>query len=404
MVSPEWVLRARVGERVAALGLRSAHDYLELLDSHRGARELEALIELLRVGETSFFRHEAQVRALSETVIPELQERRKRGPIRAWSAGCASGEEAYTLAMVLSEAFPRPPYQLDILATDVSAQAIAAARAGEYPASAVAKVPERWRQRAFKAMSPDPGRSPETADRYRIAPRIADCIRFKRHNLVDGCYPTDIDIIWCRNVFIYFSTELRMEIAARLLRSLAPGGVLFVGYSESLRDVPGALAMRTPHGVVYRQRNADEALEPPRAAAPVRRSRRTTAVPTVPAGASGARTERPKTERPKTERPKPERPKPERARESVIALRGRYSDTERLASELSAAMDKDQKRVIVDMDGVEFIDDAAAPLLRRARNAARATGVELCLRTSRPGILRFLRRHGLAAPDEEGGR
>lgn len=378
---PEWVLEARIRDRMAALGIDSREAYVDLALAPRAAlmnNELDALLETLRVGETRFFRHAAHVEALIHAVIPALEARRG-AHIRAWSAGCASGEEAYTLAMVLSALLPAPRFRVSVLATDLSAHAIAVAKRGVYPDSALAHVPARWQKTGFVAHESG----------YRVAPEIARLVEFERHNLLETPYPKNFDIIWCRNVFIYFTDQARKQVLSRLLASLSDDGVLFVGYSESLRGVAEIEAVRTPHAVIYRKTRPALAAAPTAgsgAALPPHPESRRAMLPEHGAQATAAVAAGPG------------------ASESVLRLRGAYRDSARLATELSAAMAGKLERVIVDLDGAEVLDDSAASVLRRARSAAQATGVDFVLRAQRPDMLRWLRRHGLPDPHDPHGQ
>src|SRR5262249_34820825 len=143
---PAWALQARIEERMLRTGVASAEAYVE--KTSKDARELEALCEALRVGETRFFRQRPHVEALAEKIIPELAGKRAEArAIRAWSAGCASGEEAYTIAILLRERLP-PGFAVKVLATDISASALARASSGRYLDAAVSDVPQailsRW--------------------------------------------------------------------------------------------------------------------------------------------------------------------------------------------------------------------------------------------------------------------
>ena len=145
-----WLLAARVQERMSRLQELNLDSYLARLLEDNDAAELECLIELLRVGETRFFRNEAQLRAIRRVVLPELAMRRSGSQpkrIRVWSAGCASGEEAYTVAMILEAELPsREGWDHRILATDLSPAALEHARAGRYSAQAVERIPNEHRR------------------------------------------------------------------------------------------------------------------------------------------------------------------------------------------------------------------------------------------------------------------
>jgi anti-anti-sigma regulatory factor len=174
-------------------------------------------------------------------------------------------------------------------------------------------------------------------------------------------------------VFIYFTEDARKQVLSRLLASLNDEGVLFVGYSESLRGLAEVEAVRTPHAVIYRKdrRKARPALAP------------ATARPALPASPERSRAAL------------PEHAGEGATGQSVLRLSGVYRDAARLAAELGAAMSGTLDRVIVDLDGAELLDDSLASVLRRARSAAMATGVEFVLRSQKPETLRWLRRHGL---------
>ena len=378
---PEWVLKARLENRIAALGLEQADRYAALIESADGGRELELLVETLRVGETRFFRHRAHVQAVQGAVVPALAAARSSGPIRAWSAGCASGEEAYTLAMLLARGLPAPLYQVSVQATDISKEALEIARAGEYPLAALDHVPEDLRKRAFE---------PVGESRVRVAAPFRRLVQFESQNLTDPGYPQRLDLIWCRNVLIYFGQEARRQVVLRLIDSLAPGGFLFVGYAESLRDFDALETVRTPDAVLYRKPLPGE--KPRRASAPM---------PIPPLVRPPLATPLPApAERQASPRREPVF-KGVEAEEAVLELRGRYDGGERLGRELTAVLSGAYRKVIIDLDGAEYLDDAAGPVLRRACSAARAAGVEVALVAERQGTRRWLTRSGAGDPGGE---
>jgi chemotaxis protein methyltransferase CheR len=443
LVVPDWVLDARVHERLAALGLHgpdAGAAYVDRLADPGQGRERAALIEVLRVGETRFFRHAAHVRALAGVVAPALAQSLAaelaaapagQRMVRAWSMGCATGEEAYTLAMILGAALGEQ--EVRVLGTDVSERALAVARAGVYTAEAVARVPEPWRSASFV---PAPG-----ADRVQVAPALRRRVSFVRHNLLDRGDPegwegpatsAGFDVIWCRNVLIYFTPEARRQVVARCARALAWRGFLFVGYAESLRGIDELAAVRTADAVLYRRATAGAGQTrvrpgqarpalPPRdegpgqtsGSAPGSASR--TPAPVMPrpgsngAPGSASRTPAPVTPRPGSNGAAGAAGAPGAAGASGAAaahelwLSGRYDSSERLASELRAAMAGGHGRVVVDLDGAELLDEDAAAVLRRAQRAARAAGTDLQMRAVKPGARRWLRRHGLDRDGAGGG-
>jgi chemotaxis protein methyltransferase CheR len=362
---PAWVVASRAQQRIAALGV-AADAYLELVSSPRGAAELAELIETVRVGETRFFRQRAQVDALAAVVVPALAARGKRA-VRVWSAGCASGEEPYTLAIVLARLLPE--HAITIVATDVSEDALDVAARATYPLAALDHVPDEWLD-AFEI----------AGERARVRPEIARRVDFQRQNLVDGEPPRGCALVWCRNVLIYFAPEARRRAVDKLVGALEPGGFLFVGYSETLRDVAELDGVRAGEAVVYRRREPGTAAPPP--------PRRT-----PPAGV-------PAPEPPALGDPHahPERV-PEAASRRTTSRTLRIAgdcDPDVLTEDLGAAMaSPGLKRLTIDLDGADFVPDEVATILRRARAAAGAAGVALELRATRGGTRRWLRRHGL---------
>jgi chemotaxis protein methyltransferase CheR len=421
LVVPDWVLDARVHERMTALDLRGAGAgaaYLERLSERGAGSERAALVEALRVGETRFFRHAAHVQALTDVVAPALAQRLAGLPpaqrvVRAWSMGCATGEEAYTLAMILGTALEG--CEVRVLGTDVSERALAIARAGVYPAAAVARVPEPWRSASFV---PAGG----AQARVQVTPTLRGQVELVRHNLLDRGEPegwegpaagAGFDIISCRNVLIYFAPEARLQVAARCARALAPHGFLFLGSAESLHSREGFSTVRTGDAVLYRKaaRTGDAVLyrKAAHTSATGGAASRRTGAASRPAGARTPARDQLALPGPAPRPMLPDMPTQEtRARGAAgahtgrhevwheLGLSGRYESGERLARELSAAMAGGHAAVVVDLDGAAFLGEDAAAVLRRAQSAARAAGTELLVRATRPGARRWLRRHGLA--------
>jgi chemotaxis protein methyltransferase CheR len=390
---PAWVVEARTSARLAALELPPG-DYVALIRSPRGAAELDELIEAVRVGESRLFRHRPQIAALVSAVVPALRAAGRR-ELRVWSAGCAAGQEPYTLAAVLARALPAAA--LEIIATDVSADALEAARGASYPAAAWGDVPAEWRD-AFDL----------DGDRVRVRPELAALVRFERANLVDGFAPRQCDLVWCRNVLIYFTPPARRIALRRLVAATNPGGFLFVGYSESLRDVPGLEAVRTGDAVYYVRREAEaEPAAPAAAPRSLRGSdeRRTpsagilvvhglrtppTGVPVAGTG-PGLRPVDPTDDHTPPPSLIPKAPPPE----DVLVLRG-HPDARSLIADITARLGlAGLVRLVIDLDGCELLGDDLAPVLRRARAAAEAAGIALALRTTRAGARRWLARHAL---------
>jgi chemotaxis methyl-accepting protein methylase len=347
---PSWALEARVRERAAALGL-DGDGYVERALADRD--ELAHLVEALRVGETRLFRHRKQLDILAERVLPTL--RRDGAPIRAWSAGCASGEEAWTLAMLLAER--NLPFSL--VATDLSPAALARARDGKYPAALVERdVPPALVPKYFRRVG----------EHFIINDRLRPHVEFQTHNLLGAGYPQGVELVFCRNVLIYFDDDRRSEVVTRLVRALSPGGWLCLGYSETLRD---AAELDGIGGAIYCKREKERTRTPPQKAK-------------MPQNASKPPFRVVLREVEKTPLP--------RLREiPTLVLQGDYHDGARLAAELRPLLSGAADAAIVDLDGASFLGDEAARVLRRASEAA----PRLQLRATRAAVRRWLLRHAL---------
>ena len=369
LVPPDWVLEARLAERMKALGVESGMAYVSLLGSEKGAAELSHLVEALRVGETRFFRHRAHIAAIENVAIPTLNKAGSH-KLRVWSAGCATGEEAYTLAIVLARKLGARR-QLEVLATDISADALEIARARTYSTQAVKNVPSEVKAWAFE----------RTEERWRVADHIAQCVRFEQHNLALDRYPRKFDLILCRNVLIYFGQSGRTETINRLIDSLVEGGFLFVGYSESLRDFSALDAIHTPQAVLFRKITSPAITSATRPEIGSNQPQTRTALSANEhVGPAVAPTVSPSVI----------------AEEAVIELSGRYDNAERLSRELSSAIAGPFRQIVVDLDGADYLGEDAAAVLKRARAAARAAGVGFHLVAHRSGTRRWLRRSQLS--------
>jgi chemotaxis protein methyltransferase CheR len=245
-------LRLALTARLDELGpeVPDAAAYLALLGSDRGDEELRQLLPLVTVGKTSFFRDERQFQAL-RALLPGLAERGRRDgtPVRAWSAGCATGEEPYSIAMCCAEAGLEPG-QVELLATDVNPEAVAFAARGLYEARRVRDIPQSLLQGHFD----------REGDAWRVRASLRRLIAaIRTHNLASSAFPAPSsggwDVIFCRNVIIYFDTPTTQRVLEHFLRALVPGGYLFLGYSESLfrlfdgfelTEVAGAFLYRKP--------------------------------------------------------------------------------------------------------------------------------------------------------------
>src|SRR6202140_701829 len=238
-----YALIARCARRMAALGAASASEYLEHL-TMRGNRaaELRLLLNEITIGETYMFRHPAQLDALRNVVIPQILQVKnfiglKR--LRFWGAGCSTGEEPHTLAMLLLEAKDKllAGWTFDILATDLNDNSLETARAGIYGQYALRDTREKLRRKYLKDVG---GKKLQANDLLKAQ------IRFERLNLSDDSkmlFQKGLDIIFCCNVLIYFDLASKRRVVQHFYSSLLPGGYLFLGQTESLFQVDDSVRL-----------------------------------------------------------------------------------------------------------------------------------------------------------------
>ncbi|MHA7631363.1 CheR family methyltransferase [Corallococcus sp. M7] len=257
-------LRLALSTRMPVLGLSDPEKYLQKLMSASGEEELRALLPLVTVGHTEFFRDAKQFRALEGSVLPELlaRARREMRKVSIWSAGCATGEEPYSLALVMAE-LGALAVEVDLWATDLNLAAVEAARQGRFSSRrAMAIGPERLK-RFFRPVE----------DGYEASPILREYIRFDGQNLAapvfDKVAPASLDLILCRNVIIYFDLPTIRGLMDRFLAALRPGGLLFLGYSESLFKVYDRFEMIEVDGAFVYRRPLGERPRPPPPLAPM---------------------------------------------------------------------------------------------------------------------------------------
>jgi chemotaxis protein methyltransferase CheR len=194
--------------------------------------EYDRFLESLLTQETSFFRYPAIFKALERVVLPEVQARKLwRTPrvLRIWSAGCSTGEEPYSIAITVADTLPfADAWQIEILATDISREALQAAERGIYAGRSLASVSPEQLQAHFKKLG----------DTWQVKPRLRRMISFAPMNLARSVYVGRMDCIFCMNVLMYFSEERRNELLQRFYDALEPGGLFFLGHSESMKSAP----------------------------------------------------------------------------------------------------------------------------------------------------------------------
>lgn len=246
------MLESRLRKRLRHLGLRDFREYLEFIESPAGkTSELVSMIDVVTTNKTDFFRESSHFEYLYSNTVPTLFKEYgagKESDLNVWSAGCSSGEEPYTLAMVLSD-YSRIEEKLSfsILGTDISTQVLEKARKAVYAEEKVEPVPAVMKKR-YLLRSRDRSRK-----LVKIVSGLRKLVEYGKLNFLDDQYGINstFDIIFCRNVLIYFERENQRDILLKLLKHLVPGGYLFTGHSETLHSLNLPLKLKAPS--VYRK-------------------------------------------------------------------------------------------------------------------------------------------------------
>ncbi len=228
-----YMVTRRLLPRLKELGLHNFTEYHRYLKYNPRARqELDELVERVTTNETYFFREDYQLRAFTDEIVPVLAQMHSDDRrIRIWSAGCSSGEEAYTIAILCSEHQALRGYQLEIFGNDISKRVLTMARAARYPVSAFRSTDRRYLDRYFRKVD---------GGRYELVDEIKQMVTFGHLNLLDALGLSLVgqnDVIFCRNVMIYFDESARRTALKNLYRRLRPRGYLLLGHSESLLNV-----------------------------------------------------------------------------------------------------------------------------------------------------------------------
>ncbi|MGE5726513.1 MAG: CheR family methyltransferase [Acidobacteriota bacterium] len=259
-------LQDRLLRRMRACQTPSFYSYYRLLTSSEGKREMSVLLENLAIHETSFFRNKAQFDLFHKVIMEELLQRkqeRRDCSLRVWSAGCSTGQEPYTIAMLMCDALsyyylrnplpyetptPKPlvppPWKLEVLASDISYTALRTAQDGVYTDAQMEAVDFAYRLRYFDKLG----------DKYAVKKAVKDLVRFDFHNLKTEFLPQRNDVIFCRNVMIYFDEPEQRRLVDKFYRCLNPEGYLFLGHAESLFGISEKFRMvHRDNGTAYQR-------------------------------------------------------------------------------------------------------------------------------------------------------
>lgn len=240
------LVEGRLMNHVAAAGFDNFHDYLEDVLIDKSGKKIDELITKLTTNYTYFMREETHYNFMANTALPEWKSKIRDNDLRVWSAGCSSGEEAYTAAMVIDNFFGMEKRQWDttILATDISPRVLKLAAKGEYVLEQIEKLPDAWVKKYFRPLG---------ENRFVLKDDIKKEVIFREFNLMENFhrFKRKFHIIFCRNVMIYFDTPTKAALVKRYYDTLEPGGYLFIGLSETLTGIFDGFTQISP--AIYRK-------------------------------------------------------------------------------------------------------------------------------------------------------
>lgn len=219
----------RLTNTITALGMQSFTEYIDHILSKKSTDDIDGMLNKLTTNYTYFMREEAHFNFFRNNILPWLESTKKNRVLSIWSAGCSSGQEPYTLSMIIKEYFGTKASLWDtrILATDISQNVLAAATEGIYDGESLSKLPDSWRNKYFHKTN--------TPDMYQVSPELRQNVIFKTFNLMDPIrFKLKFDVIFCRNVMIYFDQKTKDTLVQNFYNTTVPGGYLLIGHSESL--------------------------------------------------------------------------------------------------------------------------------------------------------------------------
>lgn len=217
----ESQMRRRIDTLISKNAILSYDAYLGLITKNK--EKMDQFVNYLTINVSEFYRDAEQWKVMKEKAIPELIQRFGKN-LKIWSAACSTGDEPYSLVMELSRYLPLP--QIRVVATDIDRQVLDAARMGLYNEKSIAGVPDEFKRKYFKKIG----------DSYQISHDIKSRVEFKQHNLLEDAYPFGYHMIVCRNVMIYFTEEVKIELYKKFHKALVKDGILFIGSAEQILD------------------------------------------------------------------------------------------------------------------------------------------------------------------------
>jgi len=236
-----YLVKNRLQRRMGELNIKTVRDYFYHVKYDVSMKEFNCLMDLMTTNETSFFRNEPQLKCFSDEVFPLIMDEKIKTKqpkcIKIWSAGCSTGEEPYTLSIIALEKFmSQTGWKAEIIANDISEQVLQKARLGEYSGITLRNVPPHILSCRFT----------KNGDNYRVNPDVKSLIKFTLMNLNDPrktSLMSNMDFIFCRNVMIYFSDEVKKQVVRGFFNALRPGGYLYIGHAETLHGVSKAFKL-----------------------------------------------------------------------------------------------------------------------------------------------------------------
>ena len=250
----KYLLENRLANRLKELNLKNFGEYYYFLKYDPGRKqELAKLFEVITTNETSFFRNPPQLSIFQDKILPDILDKQRKSKdksLRIWSAGCSTGEEPYTLAIILFEVlgWEISQWNIKIIANDLSPAVIKSAERGIYSKYTLRTTPEEIKKRYFQEEEPG---------KYKLNPKVRNLVSFGQLNLSDRFQVKNIErshVIFCRNVIIYFDDEMKKNVINSFYDNLLPGGYLFIGHSESLHNISRAFTpLHHPGAIVYQK-------------------------------------------------------------------------------------------------------------------------------------------------------
>jgi len=246
LAKKKTLIEGRLSNTIAQAGFDNFHDYIEDIFKDKTGSKINMLMTKLTTNYTYFMREETHYKFMQEVALPYWTSTIKDRDLRIWSAGCASGEEAYTIIMVLCEYFglKKKEWDTTVLATDISTKVLGIARNGVYPEEHFVRLPKAWKAKYFTEIG---------EEQYKVSEAMSKEVVFSQFNLMGDFsrFKKKFHIIFCRNVMIYFDTPTKAALTKRFHDALAVGGYLFIGLSETLSGIAGDFEQIAP--AIYRR-------------------------------------------------------------------------------------------------------------------------------------------------------